>query len=299
MPAADEDRLVREATRLFLRLRQAPSDPTRVAARDRFLERGVAECAAYNEVERAWAITGAGRRGQKRTFYALALVACVAVSAYAASGALRNAWLASHRTAEAPAAHLLASGDEVVLDAGTALRDATDGGERRVAVLAGAAFFEVAPDDRPFRVEIGGLEASVLGTAFETVRIGEAVTVAVAKGRVAVTADGERIVLGAGDRLDWLPGRAPKVTEIDPNTIAEWREDRLLAEGLSFAAAAEIIDRRLAGPVVVLSPALGRARVSGGLDLGQPLRALETLAAAEGARVISLGPVATLVLPAR
>lgn len=296
MPQIQEEQLVREATRIFLRLNQAPDDPVLIASREDFLARGAAERATYDEVARAWAITG--RRRRPNALLGIVFLLVIGASLYAGLGPNRAFWMSDIHSAEIPEEAVLASGDLAVLDAGTALIDETDGTERTVEVLEGAAFFEVARDTRPFIVQAGEFEARVLGTAFETLRTDDGIVVAVSEGRVEVTDGSDSVILSAGDKLRWSRGSAATVTEVDVASVAAWRGDRLIADGLSFSEAAEIIDRRLPGPILILDAALANARVSGGLDLDRPELALEALAAAEAARVVSLGPLLTLVLSA-
>lgn len=286
--------LVREATRIFLRLNQRPDDPLLIAAREDFLARGALERATYDEVERAWAVTGRRRRPSAT----LGIVFCLlfGASVYAAIGPGWTFFRSDFQTAGVPELARLFSGDTALLDAGSALIDETDGTERVVEVLEGAALFEVTPEARPFRVRVGPFEALVLGTTFETHRREDAVTVAVSEGRVEVRHEGRGIILSAGEQLRWSQGSEAAVTAIDIGTVASWRNDRLIVDGLSFSEVAEIIDRRLTGPVVILDAALAETRVSGGIDLSNPELALETLAASEAARVVSIGPLVTVVI---
>ena len=61
----------------------------------------------------------------------------------------------------------------------------------------------------------------------------------------------------------------------------------------------EVIDRRLPGEILIFDHNLANATVSDVLDLHDPAPALHVLAATEGARVFSIRPFVTVMLPPR
>ncbi|MEM8793571.1 MAG: FecR domain-containing protein [Pseudomonadota bacterium] len=294
MTASGDESLVREATRILLRLKEDPENDALLKERDAFLARGAAERAAYDEVLRAWKLTGGKRR--PKTLYVFVLLGTLLASLYLASGPARIYLLADFRTGLERAAVTLDSGDRAEMDARSALVDETEGDARRVTLLQGAAFFEVDTRERPFAVSVGSLTIRALGTAFETARIDDIVLVAVAEGEVEILTGVDRLTLEAGEQLRWSPKAGAAVDAVEPGAIAAWRQDWLITDGLTFEQVADVIDRRLQSRIVILDDELAQSRILGGLDLGDPALALRTLAAAEGARVVTAPPFVSLIL---
>ncbi len=132
-----------------------------------------------------------------------------------------------------PGTLFFADGTRVDLHADTSLdlRRDRDGGLRLALDADGAEgklFCEVAPQDRPFRVQAHGLEVEVLGTRFavEQTRLGSAVTVV--EGRVqATTLTGPRFdrrVLTGGYRAEVSPAaeRLALAQVEAPRRFAQW-----------------------------------------------------------------------------
>lgn len=288
-----EDR-VREATRIFLRLRQNPDDASLLRARDAFLAEDDAE-AIYAEVEKAWSLTAPPRR--PITLSLLALLTIMGASLYFAYAPLRVLVIADIRTDTSVLAATLDSGDRVVLDAASALSDNTSGVVRDVQLLEGAAYFDVTTREQAFVVQIGNLSVRVTGTAFETAFTDDTISIAVAEGQVEVSSAGQLWRLGPGDRLLWGPSRAATMQTLQPADIAAWRHTRLIIDGMTFAQVADVIDRRIPGRIFISNSALAQSRVFGGVDLSDPELAIRTLAEAQGARIYSALPLGLLVAP--
>ncbi|MEM8576087.1 MAG: FecR domain-containing protein [Pseudomonadota bacterium] len=224
-----EDR-VREATRIFLRLRQNPDDASLLRARDAFLAEDDAE-AIYAEVEKAWSLTAPPRR--PITLSLLVLLTIMGASLYFAYAPLRVLVIADIRTDTSVLAATLDSGDRVVLDAASALSDNTSGVVRDVQLLEGAAYFDVTTREQAFVVQIGNLSVRVTGTAFETAFTDDTISIAVAEGQVEVSSAGQLWRLGPGDRLLWGPSKAATEQTLQPADIAAWRHTRLIIDGMT------------------------------------------------------------------
>ncbi|MEO0959982.1 MAG: FecR domain-containing protein [Pseudomonadota bacterium] len=297
MAKQDRIELVDEAVEIFLALRSTPSDPSLLHDREAFLARGREERAIYEEVARAWqtAAVAGRRRRPKRRYAALAIVGVLAAAAYAGPDLYLDL-SSDYRSEGAPARVELASGDLMHLDAGSAVEDDSDASARRIGLLRGAAFFDVAEDGRPFVVEAGDVTVSVLGTSFEVARAGDATVIGVTEGSVSVELNGETQTIGPGQRILATPSDGLVRSQIDPTAVASWREDRLIADGRSLRSLAAIVERRLSGPVVLLGEDFGHTRITGGFDLKEPVTALRAMAAATGARVVAMPPAMTLII---
>ena len=96
----------------------------------------------------------------------------------------------------------LDDGSHVELDAKSAMTVRYSAGERRLTLLEGEAWFEVAPDPaRPFVVEALGGTVTALGTAFD---------VALEKARAQVTVTQHRVSVASGEFAMLLSKRASK-----------------------------------------------------------------------------------------
>ncbi|MEM7526795.1 MAG: FecR domain-containing protein [Pseudomonadota bacterium] len=296
---SDKDRteLVDEAVEIFLALRAAPSDRALLRHRDLFLARGGVEREVYDEVARAWgtaAVAGRARpRARRRVAVATIAAAVLAAAVFGPDAYIRVR--SDFRSGEAPAHIELSSGDVMHLDARSAIEDESGAETRRINLLQGAAFFDVERDGRPFIVETDHVIVSVLGTSFEVAKSGSATIVGVAEGAVSVEYRGETHEVAAGGRLIASNAAGLQHAQVDPSLIAPWRGDRLIADGLTFEALAEIVERRLPGAVVLMGEDLKQTRITGGFDLNEPMTALRAMAAVMGARVVAAPPAITLI----
>ena len=278
-----------------MRLREHPEDARLKAERDAFLARGEAERAAYAQVVTAW--EGSGRKLGPNKSVIIAAMLGVLVSVYIMAEPLRTYLMADFQSGDSAQDIVLAAGDRAVLDAHTAVSDDTEANTRRVTLIEGAAVFDVDQETRSFVVSAGDVTIEVLGTTFEALRMNDTVAVAVEEGRVRIRAVDASWTLNAGDRLIWSQASGGVVSQIEMDAVAPWRNRRFVADGLTFSEVATVIDRHLPGRIVITSAALAEARVMGTINLEDPKRALDALVAAKGARVISAGSFAHVVMP--
>ena len=298
MADPEYERLLDEAAEIFLGLRSAPKDPALLNERDEFLKRGQAERDAYSRIARAWAASGQKPRVWRPPSIAVAMLVFIGAIAYFSSPQIRFLLLADHTTGLEPQRIELSTGDIVDLDASSALADNANTNTRNISLLRGAAFFTVQNEARSFIVIAGDVTVEALGTAFEISFLDDEVAVATYEGQVKITADGYTWQLNPGERFVRSDSNEAAVTPVELSGIASWRGDRLVADGMTFAQVAAVLDRRLTGEVVVFADALRNSRVTGSFDLQQPMSALRLLAATRGAHISNLQPVVTVILPA-
>ena len=298
MADPEYERLLDEAAEIFLGLRSAPKDPALLNERDEFLKRGQAERDAYSRIARAWAASGQKPRVWRPPSIAVAMLVFIGAIAYFSSPQIRLLLLADHITGLEPQRIELSTGDIVDLDASSALADNANTNTRNISLLRGAAFFTVQNEARSFIVIAGDVTVEALGTAFEISFLDDEVAVATYEGQVKIIADGYTWQLNPGERFVRSDSNEAAVTPVELSGIASWRGDRLVADGMTFAQVAAVLDRRLTGEVVVFADALRNSRVTGSFDLQQPMSALRLLAATRGAHISNLQPVVTVILPA-
>lgn len=198
-----------------------------------------------------------------------------------------------------PRAVTLSDGSTVNLNAHSAIAIRMHAGERRVTLLRGEAYFEVAADPaRPFVVEAGHGTTTALGTAFDVNLTGDHT-------RIVVT---EHAVMVASLSGDTQTQRVPENHEISYDTqgrlgtvepadamATAWRQGRLVFEDKPLSAVIEEISRYLPGRIVIPQSQLSERRISGSLDLTAPQAALDGFADAIGIRITRLGPYLTVL----
>lgn len=127
---------------------------------------------------------------------------------------------------------VLADGSKVTLGGASRLNVRFADDERRVALEAGEAYFQVVHDTRrPFEVAAGGITVRDIGTAFDVRRADGEVAVAVTQGqvRVAVSGNAARALdAGAEQRVVWNTStRALRLDTTTPEQATGWRGNRL------------------------------------------------------------------------
>lgn len=234
-----------------------------------------------------------------RPVAALALVACIAT--FVVPTALLQV-RADYVTGTAEMRRLeLEDGSRVALAPGSALAVSFQAAERRVRLLAGQAFFQVQPNpQRPFRVQAGSVEASVLGTSFDVRLDPGSVTVSVEEGIVQVSS---AVSVQASERL--RAGQAVRVTDAGiatrhnepPQSVAAWRRGQLVSHDQPLRDSVEQLRRYFPGTIVLADMALGDRPVTGVYNLDDPEEALRGIAQAHGGHVRRITPWVLVVSP--
>lgn len=291
------DRARSEAAAWFARLgRQAVTTDALRAFRD--WRRTPANAQAYAEVERTWA--KAGTLAHDPEIRAATHAALDRRPRTRPAGLPRSplAWGAAGLAALALAAGLrfgpgLAApaydtgvGEQrlVMLDDGSRVRLNTDSrvrirfrdDRRRVELLRGQAFFEVAHDPaRPFTVDAGAADVRALGTRFDVRRLDGTVQVTLVEGAVRVQADEARAedgpaawTLAAGQQLTVAAGRAAAARPADTAGATSWTAGRIVFRETPLAAAVAEVNRYAPHKVTLEAPSLAAAPVNGVFDTG-------------------------------
>jgi transmembrane sensor len=183
----------------------------------------------------------------------------------------------------------LPDGSTALLEADSAISLDYGAGERRVALLRGAAFFAVVATGQPFVVAAAGGETRVLGTKFEVRLSGEDAVVTVAEGQVSVELPGrEAAILEAGQQIRYGPDGAGAVTAADLDAAFAWQQGRLVFYRARMSEVVEALGRYHAGRIVILDDTLADRRVTGSLAIGDADAALTSLQAIVGFRRTSI-----------
>ncbi|MEM9684921.1 MAG: FecR domain-containing protein, partial [Pseudomonadota bacterium] len=205
-----------------------------------------------------------------------ALAACMAI-AIAPSIALRIQ--ADHTTATGETRSIgLDDGSVAHLQPESAIAIDFDGTERRVRIVKGGAFFEVAHDaSLPFRVAARKVTTTVLGTAFDVRLTDDDTAVAVRRGQVGVARPPEREQLNPGDWIRIDREGSVRRGAVPPDEVGAWMDSQLIARDRPLADVMEEIGGYYGGVIVLTSDTLGNRRVSGVFNLGDPVGALRAM----------------------
>lgn len=191
--------------------------------------------------------TGTRPMGPSRRFV-LAPLAIGAASVAVAGGALL-AWQAREPVFATDVGgqqlQVLPDGSRVRLNTDTMVRIAFRGGERRVVLERGQAFFDVAHDvSRPFVVEADGARVRALGTKFDVRHDTAVVKVTLVQGRVEVRAgDGQEAVLSPGEAIVADRRGLSRVAAVDAGEVASWTTGRLTFSGVPLRDAVAEVNR--------------------------------------------------------
>ena len=302
----------------LIRVREAPGDAALARALAHWLDERDEHRRAYASVERSWQImaelapAAADPQGDdrqeapppavlafpRRLWRPLAIGAALAAAlvAFLAAPALVLLMEADYRTGTgARQALALADGSRIELGADSAVAVDMSGARRVVRLLAGEAFFDVRPDPaRPFVVDAGGVDVTVLGTRFNVRLTSTDAGVELAEGAVSLDYPGHRqahtrLVPGQSALVDLRTG-ALVTGEIAVDDIAVWREGRLFVQDATIAAVVEQLQRYHRAWITVPDGALAQQRVTGLYDLTDPDRALRALVEPHGGRMREISP---------
>lgn len=313
-----QDRLMDEAIDLVIRLQNDPGNPVAIEMVRAWRARSLEHEQVWARVAKAHGASGKvltdRRKAEFRRSLGLTrrnLVIGGGIAALGALGAgssfLPEALIRARADVTTGKGEIrriaLADGSVATLGPDSALAVDFAGARRRIDLLAGMGFFEVAPDPaRPFIVASRDLTATALGTAYEVSNDAGFLTVAVDRGVVeARAADGvpsDAVRLGAGDWVTFDPSsRGLERGTYDAGQVALWRDKLIIAEKETISALAARIGRWMPGRIIMADPFIGAQRVSGIFDLKDPRRALEAVVHPAGARVRQVSSSLTIVSP--
>lgn len=308
------ERLFEEALDLVIRMQDDPGNPVALDLVARWRARSADHETAWREameihgmagkVMQAQRSAGGPGRGMSRRsvlFGGVAGLAAIGVGSMLGPQLVLQA-RADYLTATAELRRVaLEDGTQVTLGPDSAIRSRFDEHARNVELLAGMAFFDVAPDTaRPFQVRTGNLVATALGTAFDVSNDAGYLAVSVDHGAVDVKVQTESLPaqtpVSAGEWLSFDPRSSSFERGVrDVSQIAAWREGLLVADRDSIASVVARIARWKSGRVVLAQSSFGAERISGVFDLNQPLSALEAVVEPYGGKVRQISPWLTII----
>ena len=186
---------------------------------------------------------------------------------------------------------VLADHSVVELNTQSEIRVAFSAAERRVELVRGEAFFDVAKDPtRPFVVATDLATAKAIGTRFSVYRSQTGTIVTVAEGRVLVrdkqgdagaAADSSNpanaVEVTPGTQAEAQPGRPVQMRQANVERTFAWRERRLVFDGEPLSSVVEEFNRYNSPPLLINDPRLREQRISGVFGANDPESLLDFL----------------------
>lgn len=303
--AVAQDAAAQDAAGWLLRLRQRPDDTALRQEFESWIAADERHAKAWDAARLMWQLAGTvgpalpapANRNLPRGRRVLAVAVLAACFLLAFLPTLRLHWRADHLTTAGEVRFLdLDDGSRVQLDSASAVAISFGQSRRDVALLAGQAFFEVAPNrQRPFVVQAGEVAVTVTGTAFDVRMEHAGIVVEVESGSVRVDYPEHgtlaQTTLAPGQRLTLArDGSDVRMSTMDTGQIAPWRRGRLLIDSATIGQLVEEIRRYRPGLIVLTDDALAQRRVTGVFDLHDPLRALRAVVEPHAGKVREIAP---------
>ena len=208
-----------------------------------------------------------GRPGGKSlaaAFFALLLVAALTLSWPRLFGETYASGVGEQRILR------LKDGSQLRLDTASRVRVKLTDDARRVRLLGGRAFFDVAHDPtRPFTVVADGASVTALGTRFDVRRDTADVTVTLFQGQVKVEGGEAPVVLQPGQRaIVTGAGSRSLVRSVNAAEAQSWTQGQLVFRQQTLGAAAAEVNRYSETQVVIRDADLANRTVSGVFESG-------------------------------
>lgn len=308
------DPLILKATGWLQRLEASPQDATLRGAAETWRTESPEHALAWARAERTWRLleripfskeqprvgraTAAYHWLQTHRALAASLVTALAVAI------IVPIWTGPHadfatRTAEIRQM-TLEDGSRVDLGPRSALDVDYSSGRRAVTLLAGEAFFTVAPDaGRPFQVKSGDLTVTVVGTSFDVRMSADQLSVGVAEGIVEARyglASDRPVRLMAGDQLSITRSTgAVRRSSVPPTEMGTWRSHQLSVENVPLREVVADIRRYSSAWIVFDDSHLADQQVTGFYDLRDPDRTLRLIVRPFGGKVRDVTPFVRVI----
>jgi transmembrane sensor len=202
---------------------------------------------------------------------------------------------------------LLRDGTRVTLNTNTRIEVNYDGQARRVRLIRGEAWFEVAKSATwPFLVSVDGEVVRALGTSFIVRHDGaQDLSVTLVEGRVSVTPvdqnaePGDAQVLAPGQRLVLSRHATAALDRPDLTRVTAWRQGRVEFDATSLADAAGEMNRYSKTRVILADADLARLRIGGVFRAGDSEEFVRIVSSAFGLHADRQGRDIVLSVPSR
>ncbi|MBY6241143.1 FecR domain-containing protein [Methylosinus sp. Sm6] len=285
----------------FVRLRAGPLRADEKAELDAWLAEDPANATAFDDVLRMYGHLAemrpsrpgrpARRASPRLRIAALAGAAAAAVALVASFDEIAARLRADHYAGAGERKLVtLEDGSRALLDSRSSISVRYSPAERRLSLLTGEAWFEVAPDpSRPFVVEAGGGTVTALGTAFDVALEASGARVTVTEHRVSLSSGGRSVIVDEGRQSAFEQGvaaRAPEPVNVD--SVTAWRRGKLIVAKKPLRDVLAAIGRYHRGFIYCVDRSICERRVSGVFGAEDALESLREIETSLGLRVIHL-----------
>jgi transmembrane sensor len=161
----------------------------------------------------------------------------------------------------------LEDGSHVTLDTGSRIEVAVRADERRIDLIGGDAYFEVAKDPtRPFVVSVDRARVVAVGTQFYVERDDNGLIVLVTQGKIRLERPAEspqEVSAGSEARLDASGLRMSHPTDMEVEETLGWRNGYLLFRDTSLVEAVAKFNRYTHKKMFIEDPGIAGIRIGG------------------------------------
>lgn len=161
----------------------------------------------------------------------------------------------------------LKDGSHVTLDTGSRIEVSVRADERRIDLISGDAYFEVAKDPmRPFVVTVDRARVVAVGTQFYVERDGSGLIVLVTEGKIRLERPAEsprEVAAGSEARLEATELRISRPTDIEVEETLGWRNGYLLFRDTSLADAVVKFNRYSRKKILIEGSGIAGIRIGG------------------------------------
>lgn len=196
----------------------------------------------------------------------------------------------------------LTDGSVITLNTDSAIDVEFDQRKRLIELLNGEINVQVAPNqNRPFIVKAGEMHVTALGTAFIVRKHSDAPpTVTVTEHSVNVEASDPTtrpVTLQEGEQISLLEKQDSftSVKTIDPSEESAWLDGKYVFFDKSLEEVIKELSRYYEGRIVIRDETLNKMRITGVLDIDDPITSLQSLAESLPIKVTTLTPYLTFI----
>jgi len=161
----------------------------------------------------------------------------------------------------------LEDGSHVTLDTGSRIEWAVKADERRIDLIRGDAYFEVAKDPaRPFVVSVARARIVAVGTQFYVERDADGLVVLVTEGKIRLerlAQSPKEVPAGSEARLDAAGLRISHPTDMEIQETLGWRDGYLLFRDTTLAEAVARFNRYTHKKMLIEDPSIAGIRIGG------------------------------------
>ena len=161
----------------------------------------------------------------------------------------------------------LEDGSHVTLDTGSRIQVAVTANGRRIDLIHGDAYFEVAKDPmRPFVVSVNRARVVAVGTQFYVERDDDGLIVLVTAGKIRLERPAEspqEVAAGSQARVDASELRISHPTDMELEEMLGWRNGYLLFRDTSLVEAVAKFNRYTHKKMLIEDPSIAGIRIGG------------------------------------